>query len=52
MWYYLKSEDMNSWAKNITDKKLYYQLQSQCLHRRPMLKDAYLRLKKQYDDKR
>ena len=32
----------------ITDKKLYYQLQSQALHRRPMLKDAYDKLIKKY----
>ena len=49
MWYYLKSEDMKSWAKNITNKKLFYQLQQQALHRRPMLKVAYLKLKKKYD---
>ena len=48
IWYYLKAEDMKTWAKNIKDKKLFYQLQSQCLHRRPILKDAYEKLKKQY----
>jgi hypothetical protein len=48
MWYYLTSEDMKSWAKNITNKKLFYQLQSQCLKRIPMLKESYERLKKQY----
>jgi len=48
MWYYLKSEDMKTWAKNIKDKKLFYQLQSQCLHRIPMLKQSYLKLKKKY----
>ncbi len=49
MWYYLTSEDMKTWAKNIKDKKLFYQLQSQALHRRPILKDAYLKLKKRYE---
>lgn len=47
-WKYLTAEDMKTWAKNITDKKLFYQLQSQCLHRRPMLKISYDKLKKQY----
>ena len=49
IWYYLTAEDMKSWAKNITDEKLFYQLQQQALHRRPMLKVAYLKLKKKYD---
>lgn len=49
MWYYLTSEDMKTWAKNITDKKLFYQLQSQALHRRPLLKESYLKLKKRYE---
>ena len=49
MWYYLTSEDMKTWAKNITNKKLFYQLQSQALHRRPMLKVSYLKLKKIYE---
>lgn len=49
MWYYLKEEDMKTWVKNIQDKKLYYQLQSQCLHRIPMLKVSYEKLKKNYD---
>ncbi len=48
MWYYLKSEDMKTWAKNIKDKKLFYSLQNQCLKRIPMLKESYERLKKQY----
>ena len=48
IWYYLKAEDMKTWAKNIKNKKLYYQLQNQCLKRIPMLKTAYERLKKQY----
>ena len=48
MWYYLTAEDMTSWALNIKDKKLYYQLQSQALQRRPMLKTAYEQLKKKY----
>ena len=50
IWYYLTAEDMKSWAKNITDEKLFYQLQQQALHRRPMLKIAYDKLKKQYDE--
>jgi len=49
MWYYLTAEDMNTWVKTIADKKLYYQLQSQCLHRRPMLKRSYEQLKKKYE---
>ena len=49
MWYYLTAEDMKTWAKNITDKKLYYKLKSQALHRRPMLRVSYEKLKKQYD---
>ncbi len=49
MWYYLTKEDMIIFKKIITDKKLYYQLQSQALHRRPMLKVAYLKLKKTYE---
>ena len=49
IWYYLTSEDMKSWAKNIEDEKLFYQLQSQCLNRIPMLKDSYSKLKKQYN---
>ena len=49
MWYYLKAEDMKSWAKNITNKKLFYQLQNQCLKRIPMLKDSDLKLKKRYE---
>jgi hypothetical protein len=48
IWYYLKAEDIKGWVKNIKNKKLYYQLQSQCLHRIPMLKTSYERLKKQY----
>jgi hypothetical protein len=48
IWYYLTSEDMKTWAKNITDKKLFYQLQNQCLKRIPMLKQSYERIKKQY----
>ena len=32
----------------ITDKKLYYKLQSQALHRRPMLKESYDKLMKKY----
>ena len=48
MWHYLKSEDMKTWAKNIKDKKLFYQLQNQCLKRIPMLKQSYERLKKQH----
>ena len=49
MWYYLTAEDMKSWAKKIKDKELFYQLQSQALHRRPMLKQSYLKLKKKYE---
>lgn len=49
-WKYLEKEDMNTWAKNIEDKKLFYQLQSQCLQRRPMLKSAYESLKKKYGE--
>ena len=49
MWYYLTSEDMTTWAKNIRNKKLFYQLQSQALQRRPMLKDSYLKLKNKYE---
>lgn len=49
MWYYLTKEDMNTWAKNITNKKLFYQLQSQALNRTPMLKDSYIKLKKKYE---
>ena len=49
IWYYLTAEDMKSWAKNITDEKLFYQLQSQALHRRPMLKTSYIKLMKQYN---
>ena len=48
MWYYLTSEDMKSWAKNITNEKLSHQLQNQCLKRIPMLKVSYDKLKKQY----
>ena len=47
IWYYLTAEDMQSWAKKIKDKELFYQLQSQCLNRIPMLKDSYSKLKKQ-----
>ena len=39
---------MKTWAKNIKNKKLYYQLQNQCLKRIPMLKESYERLKKQH----
>ena len=49
IWYYLKSEDMKTWAKNITNEKLFYQLQSQALQHRPMLKTSYLKLKKKYE---
>jgi len=48
-WYYLTSDDMNTWAKNINDEKLFYQLLSQSLHRRPVLKTSYLKLKKKYE---
>jgi len=48
MWHYLTKEDMIIFKQIITDKKLYYQLQSQALHRRPMLKDAYDKLIKKY----
>lgn len=34
--------------KIIKDDKLLYQLQSQALHRRPMLKEAYYKLIKKY----
>lgn len=48
-WKYLEKEDMQTWAKNIQDKKLFYQLQSQCLQRRPMLKTSYESLKSKYE---
>jgi len=49
MWYYLTGEDMKTWAKNITDEKLFYSLQNQSLKRIPMLKESYLKLKKRYE---
>jgi len=52
MWYYLDKEDMTSWVKNITDEKLFYKLQSQCLKRIPMLRTSYNKLKKQYGQDR
>jgi len=48
MWHYLTKEDMLIFKHNITDKKLFYQLQSQALHRRPMLKESYDKLIKKY----
>jgi len=49
MWYYLNKEDITGWCKNITDEKLFYQLQSQSIHRIPMLKESYIKLKKKYE---
>lgn len=49
IWYYLTAKDMKTWAKNIKDKKLFYQLQFQCLNRVPTLKVSYEKLKKKYE---
>jgi hypothetical protein len=48
MWHYLTKEDMIIFKQIITDKKLYYKLQSQALHRRPMLKESYDKLINKY----
>jgi len=48
MWYYLTSEDYQTIIKPIKNPKLKYQLYSQYISRRPMLKTAYQQLKKKY----
>ncbi len=48
MWYYLTPEDYQTIIKPIKNPTLKYKLYSQYVSRRPMLKTAYLKLKKQY----
>ena len=52
MWYYLTSEDYKNIIKKIKNPSLKYKLFSQYKSRRPMLKDAYLKLKKKYGEHR
>ena len=48
MWYYLKSEDLKLLKDNIS-KELYWKLSAQCRARIPMLKEAYIKLKRKYE---
>ena len=52
MWYYLNTEDMNGWIKQlkVKNKNLYWKLSAQCRARIPMLKSVYIKLQKQYTD--
>ena len=52
MWYYLTPDDYQNIIKNIKDIGFRNKLYNQYISRIPMLKASYLRLKKQYDDKR
>mgnify|MGYP001152512783 CR=1 FL=1 len=47
MWYYIKKEDIEFFKGKVGDK-LYYQLLNQSLHRIPMLKTSYEKLKKKH----
>jgi len=52
MWKYITTEDMNTWVKQLKhkDKELYWKLSAQCRARIPMVKSAYIALKKKYTD--
>jgi len=49
MWHYLTSDDMKFFKSKVS-KEFYWKLSHQCRARVPMLKVAYMQLKKKYTD--
>ena len=48
MWYYITPADLEFFKNKVKDD-FYFKLSAQCRARIPMLKDAFNKLKKQYD---